>query len=223
MRKRPVAFDLDGTLYQTDMEAIPAYIEAFTELIEQKVIDTMPSQTKLGRMFGMTSTELWPYLMPEASEEVRQLAAQTVKKTILKYRGQGKLFPGVMQVLTQLADQGHPLIVVSNGNGSHVTGTCNRCKLTSLLTGIYAAGDYGTGSKIKLLECAVRELDLIPGMMVGDRNSDIEAGAKNGFVTVGCIYGFGQREELAAADYHIDDIREIIDLVNTEGFVSSQK
>jgi len=214
MSKRPIAFDLDGTLLQTHLEALPAYADAFDDLIAKKIIETGPNQERIKGLFGMTSDEVWPYLMPQASDEVRAIAAQAVKEARKKYKGRAKLYPGVLETLTELADRGHPLFVVSNGVGHHVTGTCNRFQLTPLLTGIYAAGDYETDSKVKLLKSAVQEFTLSPGVMVGDRDSDMEAGAGNGFVTVGCTYGFGQRQELVVADYLIDDIRELIELID---------
>lgn len=43
------------------------------------------------------------------------------------------------------------------------------------------------------------------GVMIGDSIFDIEAGKAAGVMTIGVSYGFGSREELAGADYIIDD------------------
>ena len=71
--------------------------------------------------------------------------------------------------------------------------------------------------KGELIGSILQELSLAPGdtLMIGDRREDIVAGKSNRTRTIGVTYGYGSREEIAAAqpDYicqRPSDIREVI-------------
>jgi len=216
MNKRPIAFDLDGTLFQVHLMAVPAYIKVFTQLVEMGIIETMPSEATFKGVFGMTGKEIWEYLLPQAPEETRTMVAEWVIREEESSGNLGKLFPGARETLEKLHSLGHPLFVASNGTETYVKWACRNFGLAPFLTGIYSAGEYNTETKVQLLGHAIREHNLSPGYMVGDRSSDIAAGLGNGFTTVGCAYGYGNREELEEAHYIIDDIREILDIIRKE-------
>lgn len=50
-------------------------------------------------------------------------------------------------------------------------------------------------------------------IIVGDSNYDIEAGEKAGVKTIAVTYGYRPKESLLKADYIIDDIRDLVQLV----------
>jgi phosphoglycolate phosphatase len=51
---------------------------------------------------------------------------------------------------------------------------------------------------------------LKPGIViVGDRFHDMDAGKDNGILTIACDYGYGTISELENADFHINDINEL--------------
>ena len=218
MIKRPIVFDLDGTLFQAHLLAVPAYIDTFTRLNEAGVIQIMPTEEQFKSLFGLTEREIWELLLPGASPEVRQLTSDWMGEEEHKYmeQGLGELYPGALETLEQLHREGHPLFIASNGTEGYVKSVCKTFGLAPFLTGIYSAGEYRTETKVQLLAHAVREHDLGPGMMVGDRNSDVDAGRGNDFVTVGCTYGYGKRQELDHAHYIVDEIRQILDLAGKE-------
>ena len=45
--------------------------------------------------------------------------------------------------------------------------------------------------------------------MVGDRFHDMEVARYHKVYTAGCAYGFGTKEEIAAADIILEDIRDL--------------
>jgi phosphoglycolate phosphatase len=47
---------------------------------------------------------------------------------------------------------------------------------------------------------------------VGDRRHDMEAGRKNGILTIGCAYGFARPGELDGADRIITNVAELRDI-----------
>lgn len=213
---KPIAFDLDGTLFQAHLLGVSAYRETFVRMQRAELIREIP-EYDFSCLFGMTGAEIWKTLLPDAPE-VREIAAQWMDEEEQKLLQQeaGDLYPGVLETLDSLSKQGHPLFVVSNGTKSYVKSVCRDYGLTPLLSGIYSAGEYKTETKIQLLGLAIQEHGLKPGLMVGDRSSDIDAGQANGFTAVGCTYGYGRAEELAHAHYIIDDIRQVILLAGKE-------
>ena len=48
-------------------------------------------------------------------------------------------------------------------------------------------------------------------VMIGDRRYDVEGGHKNGMISVGVLYGYGDRDEMteAGADMIASDVKEL--------------
>jgi phosphoglycolate phosphatase-like HAD superfamily hydrolase len=220
MNNYPIMFDLDGTLFQAHILSLPAYKGAFTSLFQRGLVVKEPTDQEITGIYGMTDAEIWQKLLPGASEELRQEASRLYFQLELERmeEGAGEIYPRALETLAQLAERGHPLYVVSNGGEMYVKEVCIGFGLSRHLKGIYSAGEFATRSKDQLLTRAIQDHNLPRGLMVGDRCSDIAAGKANGFVTVGCTYGYSHRQELADADYLIDSIEEIVALAGRELF-----
>ena len=50
-------------------------------------------------------------------------------------------------------------------------------------------------------------------LVIGDREQDVEMARRNHVPAVGCLYGYGSREELAQADQLIQNVEELPALV----------
>ena len=50
-------------------------------------------------------------------------------------------------------------------------------------------------------------------MVIGDRASDMAAARAAGCAFMGCLYGYGSRQELEGADYLVDTPEEILELL----------
>jgi len=50
-------------------------------------------------------------------------------------------------------------------------------------------------------------------IVVGDRREDIMAAKENGMKSIGCLYGYGSREELEEADWKIERIGDLIQIL----------
>jgi phosphoglycolate phosphatase-like HAD superfamily hydrolase len=123
----------------------------------------------------------------------------------------------VKETLLALKERGFPLFIASNGVGPYVRGALEAKDLLSIFSGIYTAGDHQTKSKVDLVGLLKEQHRIKEGFMVGDRSSDVEAGKQNGLFVIGCRYAgfpqFGQRDELAGADFVISSFAEILDVV----------
>ncbi|WMT43553.1 HAD hydrolase-like protein [Paenibacillus sp. D2_2] len=209
-------FDMDGTLFMTETLLIPAYHRMFDKLREEKLYmgETPPEQVILGCL-GMLLDDIWKKVIPDASEAARQRANELLLELQLEdlQKHHSKLYPGVLETLTELNKQGVKLFVASNGLEHYVKGVARAHQIFPLFEALYSAGEYETASKVDLVKLLLDNHHIHNAWMVGDRSSDVEAGKKNGQVVIGCDYaGFGDEQELAGADRLIADFTELLKL-----------
>lgn len=214
-----VIFDVDGTLYQTERVAVPAFRRTFEDLRNEGLYDgETPSEDRILSCFGMTIPELWETLLPDADMNVRDRANEMLAhhEIALMKEGEGRLYKGVREVLTSLHNRNIPLFVCSNGEKRYVDTVLKTTGICSLFTQCYAAGAYKTEKKSDLLAILLRDHDLInaQAVMVGDRKSDITAGIDNRIPTVGCDFGFAGENELAQATVKIKSFDELPDILD---------
>ncbi|MFD1428262.1 phosphoglycolate phosphatase-like HAD superfamily hydrolase [Kroppenstedtia sanguinis] len=210
-------FDLDGTLFQTEQVAIPAFHRTYQQLQEQGLYQgDRPADEQVTSVFGMTSEGIWERLLPGASDEVKKRADDKWLENELDClaEGMGALYPGVPQSLEALHGQGFRLFVASNGQGPYVRGVLQAFGIRSWFTGIYSAGEKKIFDKRQLVALLMKEHQVTSGWMVGDRSSDVQAGKANGLTVIGCRYAgfpqFGDEKELEDADQVIHSFSELL-------------
>ncbi|MCL6627557.1 MAG: HAD hydrolase-like protein [Alicyclobacillus shizuokensis] len=218
-RVRPEAllFDLDGTLFQTETLSVPAYERTFADLRREGLWrgPTPPVERFLGSL-GLLLDEIWHNVMPEADAATRQRADELLLQHQLAglKQGEGRLYPGVPETLQGLAELGCQLFVASNGLEAYVKGALEATGIARWFAGAYSAGEYQTASKVELVRLLLSRQGLTSAWMVGDRQSDVEAGRQNGLFVVGCGYGgFHKPDELAKADVVIRSFSQLLPLV----------
>jgi len=218
-RPEALIFDMDGTLFQTETVAVPAYLSAFEKLREEGTIaGGEPRVKELLASLGMLLEAIWRRVLPDEPEAVRARMNEVFleEQMALLARGAGRLYPGVAETLRLLKDAGCRLFVASNGLERYVKGVAERTGIAPLFEGLYSAGEFRTTSKTQLVALLLRRHGLLrdgaaSAWMVGDRSSDVEAGRANGLPVVGCAYAaFGVSEdELRGADVRISRFAEL--------------
>jgi phosphoglycolate phosphatase len=218
--EKTAVFDMDGTLFQSEKVAVPAFRRAFDRLKAEGLYrGKTPSDEEIRSVFGMTQEEIWSRLLPEADEETRRIADRwTLEEELAGLRrGEGELYPGVAETLRRLKEEGWKLFVASNGAGPYLRGVLGAFNLALLFSGVYGAGDYGTAAKEELVQILMREHRLTGGFMVGDRRSDVRAGKANGLTVIGCRYTgfprFGEEDELEGADAVVERFPDILPIL----------
>ncbi|MGZ4107912.1 MAG: HAD family hydrolase [Tumebacillaceae bacterium] len=208
-----VIFDVDGTLFQTEKVAIPAFKRTF-EALKQKGLyhGDIPSEDKITSVFGMTIPELWETLLPDASMDVRDQANELLAHEELTSleNGVGEPYPGVKETLQCLKDEGYKIYTASNGEERYVATVIEALGLNDYFTRLYSAGEYKTEKKEDLVALLLKQENITRAVMIGDRRSDITAGLANNLHTVGCDFGFAKDGELKDAHDLIqsfDDLR----------------
>ena len=132
-----------------------------------------------------------------------------------KARGQQGQFADIVdtRVLQQLAADGIRMAVVSNKQEALSRQILKALAIDGFFDSI-AGGDTFPEMKPSPLPL-IRVIDELSGspadaVMVGDSINDIQAGNRAGITTIGCTWGYGNRDELREAIFTADSCSDII-------------
>lgn len=179
-------------------------------------------------------------LAPKTSEEVSALVGEGITKVIERVLGDERRqyrddvvkrflefysehivdntfpYPGVRETLERL--NGFKKAVISNKREALSIKVLEALDLIMFFD-LVIGSDSTTEKKpspIPVLH-VISTMGLTPedSIMVGDSDLDIAAGKSAGIKTVGVTYGYREREFLKDADYIIDDIKELTNLIKT--------
>ena len=207
-------FDMDGTLFQSESVAVPAFRQTFTKMREAGVqIPNDVTDQAITGTFGYTHDHIWRTLIGESLEP--QLQEKSDRWLIeaeidLLQNGSGGLFPGVIETLKTLHEEGATLAVASNGQQSYIESIVQTFGIADWFAGLYSASGYRMRTKVDLVKLLLEEIDHERAVMIGDRSSDIEAGLHNGLPAIGCAFGFADRHELQGATMTVRHFSEIL-------------
>ena len=211
---RPLAvlIDLDGTLVDTLELLLSSVRHAFREW-------PGPAPTEAEWRAGI-GTPLARQLAPFARSDAE------LEALIAGYRGyQGehhdrltRLYPGAQEAIDELRRRGHPLAIVTSKGYEVAHRTLRHVGLAADIPVVIGC-DSCTAHKPdpEPVRVALAQLDYAPAdaVFVGDSPHDVVAGAAAGVTTVGALWGFFDRRELAAAgaDHLLDTITALPALV----------
>lgn len=210
-----IIFDLDGTLFQTDKLAIPAFEKTFRKLKEEGYsINRIPKTEEFISVIGLTLDDIWGKLLNNLPKNVHNKASEYLLKYELEglKDGYGNLYPGVVDVLFELKNMGFNLFIASNGLKEYIHGVTKAFNINHLFNNQYSVEDFNLKSKSELVKSIIIANGIEKGIMVGDRHSDIEAGKKNNLYVIGCNFGFSSEEELVGSDIIINEFGQITEI-----------
>ena len=195
-----VLFDLDGTL----TDSAPGIIASLRYALEDIGIDAPDDATMrafLGPPLMVTFTEHFGLSEKEST--------QLIDKYRERYHGVGErenaVFPGVADILTHLTRQGVTIAVATSKPTASATRILEHFGLDGHFTFIGGAQMHG-GRQHKadviahtLEALGIDEVKEHIITMVGDREHDVYGAAHFGIPTIGVLWGYGSRQELAQA------------------------
>lgn len=213
-----IYFDFDGTLHETALIYQKA-LQAAYDLLRCRVAlpERRLSLEEASVWLGYTPPEMWEKFMPELEPDLKKEASlwigQLMSKAIEK--GEGRLYAGTEAVVQKLKQKGYRLKILSNCKENYRDAVVKAFQLDRYFDAFIAAETYGYLPKEDILK-AVENLDHDGSKakivaFVGDRKADIDAACANQLFSIGCLYGYGELEELKAANALIHDIGELLD------------
>jgi phosphoglycolate phosphatase len=221
-----VIFDVDGTLFQTEQVAVPAFHRVFARLQEEGLFEgAPPDDDKIKSVFGMTTPELWETLLPDASMDVRDKANEWLAENNISLLrdGVGELYPGVKEAIEALHEKGVKIFTASNGEKRYVEAVITELGLAPLFAKLYSAGEYKTETKDELVAKLLQDQGVRRAVMVGDRRSDVQAGKANGLPVIGCDFGFAEAHELEGADVVLKRFDQLLPMLDEPAGWASTK
>lgn len=217
-----LVFDYDGTLHNSIVLYGPAFRKAFQYLVETHpeavieagyALDKQWENEEISEWLGYTKAEMWHSFMPHLSEVGREGAGKIIGDEMarLTLSSGAKLYHGVLETLIYLKKKGHTLVFLSNCGSAYMKRHKDLFHLDQLFSHFMCAEEFPNCSKAEILKSyiATNEIDKSTLVMIGDRRHDVEAGHRNGLLTVGCLYGYGQAVELERCDYRIESIKAL--------------
>jgi len=205
-----ILFDLDGTLVDTSKDITIALNYALRPygMKELTTRDTV-------KMVGEGITRLIEKILGDKNlsfkDEITSRFIEYYSKHLTDY---SREYPYVRETLKQLS--GYKKAVISNKREALSVELLGRLDLFRYFN--LVAGSDTTSEKkpspvpiFYVMEKLKTNQD--ESVIVGDSNYDIEAGKKAGIKTVAVTYGYREREYLRDADYMIDSLKDLADLI----------
>lgn len=201
---------MDGTLLKSDTYAVVAVQNALKDMYKNHNIkrELPPPELILGKI-GQPSVQFYLDLLDEEHKHLideLHTGIQDHEEIALK-SGKGMLFDGTEETLAYLKQQGYRIGLESNCSMRYFGNVKEIFNLERYLDISQCIGENEGMSKISIISNFINKLKSKKAVVVGDRYYDVESGKANGCVTIGCLYGYGKKEELGNADFLIEDIR----------------
>ena len=207
-----VLFDLDGTLVDSRQTIVRSIRHALD------FMGVSAQATSVERLIGRPLYDIFR----ENYGLSRQHAFEAIDAYRDHYDGLNqagtRVYDGVREGLSELQSAGFDLYVATVKPTAIADKVLRDLGLRPHFTGV-AGASMGPErrDKRRIIAWALAEFGLKPGssMMVGDRDQDVDGARRNGLVSVGVSYGFGQAEELrkAAPDHAADRFEDVVRVV----------
>lgn len=200
MKYGAALFDLDGTLTDPGEGITNSVAYALRELGI-----TPPERKELYKFIGpplaASFREFNQMTEAEANEAVRLYRVYFGEKGIFENR----VYPGVPELLTLLQEAGVRILLATSKPTVYALRILEKFGLAGFFDGAVGSElDGRRTNKGEVVRCALErctdtQRGSKPAVMIGDRMHDVAGGRENGLDTVGVLYGYGSREELAEA------------------------
>jgi len=203
-----VLFDLDGTLTESGPGIMRSLVVAF-DAVGAPQLD----QASMLRFVG-------PPLL-HSFREVAGLDEPTSEAALRAYRRyyvehgmfENSVYPGIHDVLQELHNAGRRLAVATSKPLSYARQIVEHFGLGQYFLAVCGPELDGVGAvKTRVVADAMIALEVAAGndvVLIGDRSHDVIGAHANGIACIGVLWGYGSRDELAAADAIATDTDEL--------------
>lgn len=209
-----IILDFDGTIGDTQALIVKTLQQTMSQLGL-----AVQSAEACAKTIGLRLDEAFGTLFPEMTTEETEHCAETYRRIFEENKKEMIIspFPHVIETIRQLHTQGKVLAIASSRNKASLAGYIEQLHIGDYISCIVAGEDVAYAKPAP--DMVYKVLDTLQGkaeeaLMVGDMQYDIDMGRNAGIKTCGVTYGNGTREELANADYVIDDFADLMEIAN---------
>ena len=230
-----IIFDFDGTI--GDSQSL--IVKTLQDTMRARKLE-VKSEEACAKTIGLRLDEAFVSLFGMSAEEGLECAATyreiflDNKKTMIV-----QPFPHVIDTLRELHHRGYILGMASSRNHCSLDGYVKQMQLENIFSSIVAGDDVehakpapdmvfkalgemkgmknpgASAEDVKNPGTSAEEIKdvLAKTLVVGDMNFDVDMAHHAGCKVCAVTYGNGTREQLASAEFIIDDFAELLDLV----------
>lgn len=222
-----IIFDFDGTI--GDSQSL--IVKTLQDTMRARKLE-VKSDEACAKTIGLRLDEAFVSLFGMSAEEGMECAATyreiflDNKKTMIV-----QPFPHVIETLRELHRQGFILGMASSRNHCSLDGYVKQMQLENIFSSIVAGDDVehvkpapdmvfkalgemlGMKNPGASVEAEKFKDILAETLVVGDMNFDVDMAHHAGCKACAVTYGNGTREQLASAEFIIDDFAELLELV----------
>lgn len=222
-----IIFDFDGTI--GDSQSL--IVKTLQDTMRAKKLE-VKSEEACAKTIGLRLDEAFVALFGMSDEEGMECAATyreiflDNKKTMIV-----QPFPHVIETLRELHRRGYILGMASSRNHCSLDGYVKQMQLENIFSSIVAGDDVehvkpapdmvfmalgemkGMKNPVTSAESGDVEDMLDEVLVVGDMTFDVDMAHNAGCKACAVTYGNGTREQLASAEFIIDDFAELLGLV----------
>lgn len=194
-------FDLDGTL----TDSAPGITRCLAHAFERLGVAT-PLETVLRGCIGPPLDHTFRRLLATQDDALVQRAIDFYRE---RFRVHGmyenSVYAGIPDTLARLRASGTRLLVVTAKPEPFAREIVRHFALEKFFDAVYGPSEDGVlHDKAELIAHVLRTEGLAPERtaMIGDRAHDMLGARANGARAIGALWGYGSRDELAAAGAH---------------------
>ena len=207
-------FDLDGTL----TDSAPGITRCLAHAFERLGIAT-PLEAELRGCIGPPLDHSFRRLLATQDDALVQRAIDFYRERF-RVRGmyENSVYDGIPEALGRLRASGARLLVVTAKPEGFAREIVRHFALGEFFDAVYGPSEDGVlHDKAELIAHVLRAERLSPEhtVMIGDRAQDVLGARANGARAIGALWGYGSRDELAAAGAHAlaAEPRELVELL----------
>ena len=220
-----IIFDFDGTI--GDSQSL--IVKTLQDTMRARKLE-VKSEEACAKTIGLRLDEAFVSLFGMSAEEGMECAA-TYREIFLENKKMMivRPFPHVIETLRALHRQGYVLGMASSRNHCSLDGYVKQMQLEDIFSSIVAGDDvehvkpapdmvFKALGEMKGMKNPVTSADdvkdvLDETLVVGDMNFDVDMAHNAGCKACAVTYGNGTRQQLASAEWIIDDFAELLEIV----------
>lgn len=209
---KTIIFDYDGTLHDSSAIYIPAFKRAYDYLVaHNKAEPKIWTDEEITQWLGYSKQDMWQQFMPELDELFQTNASNLIGETLQSkiHNNEARLYPDAVETLSYLKEKGYTLLFLSNCSIDYMNLHAEKFKLDQYFSKLFCTEMFNFKKSKKEIMKIVKQDYEGDFLIVGDRFQDIEVAELDNTYSIGCTYGFGQKEELEPSDVLIHTISDL--------------